>query len=82
LSQPYESLSCHTPFQRSIEHSRGNMNWHNLVPPSCLHELDFMIRYEIMHVLDHDPFVLDLYLFWIMMKHMGRCLGTILGWFY
>ena len=82
LSQPYESLSCHNPFQRWIEHSCGNMTWHNLVSPSCLHELDFMISYDTMHFLAHDLFVLDLSLVRFMMKNRGRCFDTILGWFY
>jgi hypothetical protein len=82
LSHPYESLSCHNPIQRWIEHSCRNVTWHDFVPPSRLHELDFMIDYDIMHVLAHDLFVLDLFLFWFMMKHRGRCFDTMLGWFY
>jgi hypothetical protein len=69
LSQPDESLPCHNPIQRWIEHSHENMTWHDFVPPSHLHELDFMISYDIMHALTHVPFVLDLCLFWFMMKH-------------
>jgi hypothetical protein len=58
------------------------MTWHNLVPPSCLHDLDFMINYEKMHVLYHDLFVFELSLFWFMMNNGGRYFGTMLGWFY
>ena len=60
----------------------GDSSLHDFVPPSHLHELDFIISYNIMHVLAHDLFVLDLYLFWFIMKHKGRCFDTILGRFY
>jgi hypothetical protein len=60
----------------------GDTSWHDFVPPSCLHELDIMISYDIMHALAHDLFVLNLSLFWFMMKHMGRYSNTMLGWFY
>jgi hypothetical protein len=82
LSQPDESLPCHNPIQRWIDHSCENMAWHNFVPPSHLHELDFMISYDIMTTLTHVLFVLDLFLLWFMMKHTGRCCDTILEWFY
>jgi hypothetical protein len=78
LSYPYESLSCHNPIQRWIEHSLGNMTWHNVAPPYCLHESDFMISFDTMHVLTHVIFVLDLSLCWFVIKHRGRCYGTML----
>jgi hypothetical protein len=46
-------------------------SWHDFVPPSYLHELDFMIMYDIMTSLTHVIFVLDLSLLWFMMKHGG-----------
>jgi hypothetical protein len=82
LSQPDESLPCHNPIQRWIEHSCATVTWHNLVPPSHLHELDFIISYDTMYALIHVPFVLDLCLFWFMMKHKGRCCDTMLAWLY
>jgi hypothetical protein len=54
----------------------------NCVPPSHLHELDFMIGNGIVSTLTHVPFVLDLSLFWFMLKHRGRYFDTMLGWFY
>jgi hypothetical protein len=33
-----------------------------------------------MHFLTHGIFVLDLSLFWFMMKHKGRYRGTLLDW--
>jgi hypothetical protein len=54
----------------------------NFVPPSHLRELDFMIGNGIMLALTHVHVVLDLYLFWFMMKHMGKCFDKMLGWFY
>jgi hypothetical protein len=41
-----------------------------------------MVSYDIMHVLAHDLFVVDLSLLWFIMKHMGGCFDTMLGWFY
>jgi hypothetical protein len=59
----------------------GDTSLHDFVPPSHLHELDFMISYGIVYV-QLMIFVLDLSLFWFMMKHRGRCFDTMLGWFY
>jgi hypothetical protein len=82
LSQPLEFLTFHDPFQRWIEHFSGDVTWHDFVPPSHLHELDFMISYDMMNVLTHVIFVLNLSLFWFMMKHRGRCYDVLLGWFH
>jgi hypothetical protein len=60
----------------------GDTSWHDFVPPSCLHELDFMISYDMMHALTHVIFVLNLSLFWFMMKHRGRYYDILLGWFH
>jgi hypothetical protein len=60
----------------------GDASLHDFVPPSRLHELDFMTSYGMMYVPTHDLFVLDLSLFWFMMKHKGRYFDTMLGWFH
>jgi hypothetical protein len=82
LSQPFQSLTSHDPFLRWIDHFSGRVTWHDFVPPSCLHELDFTISYNMMHALTHVIFVLDLSLFWFMMKHRGRYYEVLLGWFH
>jgi hypothetical protein len=82
LSQPLESLTFHDPFLRWIEHFPRSVTWHNFVPPSRLHELDFTISYDMMHDLTHVIFVLNLSLFWFMMKHRGRYYEVLLGWFH
>jgi hypothetical protein len=43
LSQSFEPLIFHDPFLRWIEHFPRSVTWHNFVPPSRLHELDFTI---------------------------------------
>ena len=63
LNQPSEPLIFHDPFLRWIEHSPRSVTWHNFVPPSCLHELDIRISDDVIHVLTHVMFVLDLSLF-------------------
>ena len=79
LSQYFEPLNFHDPFMRWIDHSPESMNWNDFVPPSYLHEIDFMISYDMMHALTHVIFVLDLSLFWFMMKHRGRYYKLLLG---
>jgi hypothetical protein len=59
----------------------GDTSQHDLVPPSRLRELDFMISYYMMYVLTHVIFVLNLSFFWFMMKHRGKCYEILLGWF-
>jgi len=82
LSQSIEPLTFHDPFLRWIEHSPESMTWHDFVPPSHLHELDFMIFDDTIHSLTHVIFVLNLSLFWFMMKNRGRYRQTLLGWFH
>jgi hypothetical protein len=53
-----------------------------LTPPSRLHELDFMTSDDTIHFLTHVNFVLDLSLFWFMMKHKGMYYEILLGWFH
>jgi hypothetical protein len=82
LSQSFEPLIFHDPFLRWIEHFPKSVTWHNFVPPSRLHELDFTISDDTIHFLTHVIFVLDLSLFWFMMKHRGRYYEILLGWFH
>jgi hypothetical protein len=79
-SQSPEPLTFHDPFLRWIEHSPESMYWDHFFPPTRLHELDFEISDDMIYVLTHDIFVLDLSLFWFMMKHKGRYRGTLLDW--
>jgi hypothetical protein len=39
-----------------------------------------MIGYGILSVPTHDLLVLDLSLFWFIIKKKGRCFDTMLGW--
>jgi hypothetical protein len=82
LSQSFEPLIFHDPFLRWIEHFPRSVTWHDFVPPSRLHELEFTIFDDVIHVLAHVFFVLDLSLFWFMMKHRGRFYVILLGWFH
>jgi hypothetical protein len=49
-----------------------------LSPPNRLHELDIGTFDDVMYFLTHDIFVLDVSLFWFMMKHKGRYQGALL----
>jgi hypothetical protein len=59
LRQPFDSLTSHDPFLRWIDRFSGRVTWHDFVPPSRLHELDFTTSYDIMHALIHVYFVLN-----------------------
>jgi hypothetical protein len=80
LSQSPKPWTFHNLFLRWIELSTKSMYWDHFVPPTCLHELDFVILDDLIHVLTHVIFVLYLSLFWFMMKHKGRYHGTLLDW--
>jgi hypothetical protein len=82
LSQSFEPLIFYDPFLRWIEHFPESVTWHNFVPPSCLHQLDFTISDDTIHFITHVIFVLNLSLFWFMMKHRGRYYEKLLGWFH
>jgi hypothetical protein len=82
LSQCSESLNFHDPFLKWIEYSPQRLTWHDFIPPTRLHELDFVISDDKIYILTHVIFVLDLSLFWFMMKHKGRYCGTLLDWFH
>jgi hypothetical protein len=74
LGQFFEPLIYHDPFLRWIEHFPRSVTWHNFVPPTRLHELDFTISDDVIHVLTHVIFFLNLSLFWCLMKYRGRLL--------
>jgi hypothetical protein len=57
---------------------------HDFIPIAHPHELDSMFGYGVMFVPAHDHFVLDIFLFWFIIKHKGRNfdLNEMLGWFH
>jgi hypothetical protein len=79
-SQSPEPFTFHNPFLRWIKHSPESMHWDHFFPPTRLHELDFEIFDDMIYILTHDIFLLDLSLFWFMMKHKGRYQGMLLDW--
>jgi hypothetical protein len=80
LSQFSEPCIFHDPFLDWIEYFSQRWTWQDFIPPTRLHELDSDFPDDMMYILTHDIFVLDLSLFWFMMKHKGRYQGTLLGW--
>jgi hypothetical protein len=80
LSRFSEPCIFHDLFLDRIECFSQRWTWQDFVPPTRLHELDFEIPDDVIYVLTHDIFVLDLSLFWFMMKHRGRYQGTLLDW--
>jgi hypothetical protein len=82
LSQFSEPLTFHDPFLKWIEHFPQRLTWHDFIPPTRRHELDFMVFDDMIHFLTHVIFVLNLSLFWFMMKHKGRYGGALLDWFH
>jgi hypothetical protein len=80
LSQFSEPCIFHDPFLKWIEYFPQRWTWQDFIPPTRLHELDFEIPDDMIYILTHDIFVLDLSLFWFMMKHKGRYRGTLLDW--
>jgi hypothetical protein len=82
LIQSFEPLIFYNPFMRWIEHFPKSVTWHNFVPPSHLHELEFMISDDEINFITHVIFVLGLSLFQFMMKHRGRYYEILLGWFH
>jgi hypothetical protein len=56
----------------------GDASLHDFVPPSLLHELDFMTCYGMMYIMNHGFFVLELSLFWFMMEKKGAYFDTML----
>jgi hypothetical protein len=80
LCQSSEPWTFHDPFLKWIKYFSFRLTWHGFIPPTHLHELDFVISDDMIYILTHDIFVLDLSLFWFMMKHKGRYRGTLLDW--
>jgi hypothetical protein len=80
-SSPFsEPCIFHDPFLDRIECSSQRWTWQYFIPPTRLHELDSDSFDDMMYILTHDIFVLDVSLFWFMMKHKGRYQGALLDW--
>jgi hypothetical protein len=80
LSRFSEPCIFHDPFLDRIEYFSQRWTWQDFIPPTRLHELDSDFSDDMIYILTHDIFVLDLSLFWFMMKHKGRYQGTLLDW--
>jgi hypothetical protein len=77
FSRPY---NFYDPFLKWIEYFPWRWAWQYFIPPTCLHKLELEISDDMIYVLTYVIFVLDLSLFWFMMKHKGRYHGTLLDW--
>jgi hypothetical protein len=77
FSEPY---TFHDPFLDRIECFSQRWTWRDFVSPTRLHELDPDFSDDMIYILTHDIFVLDVSLFWFMMKHKGRYQGALLDW--
>jgi hypothetical protein len=75
-----EPCIFHNPFLDRIECFSQRWTWQYFIPPTRLHELDSDSFDDMMYILTHDIFVLDVSLFWFMMKHKGRYQGALLDW--
>jgi hypothetical protein len=80
LSRFAEPYTFHDLFLDRIEYLFQRWTWQYFVPPTRLHELDVGTFDDMMYILTHDIFVLDVSLFWFMMKHKGRYQGALLDW--
>jgi hypothetical protein len=80
LSQFSEPCSPHDPFLKWVEYFPQRLTWQDFIPPARLHELELEISDDMMYALTHVIFVLDLSLFWFMIKHKGRYWGALLDW--
>jgi hypothetical protein len=80
LSHFSEPCNFHDPFLKWIEYFPQRWTWQDFTPPTCLHELDSDFFDNVIYIVTHDIFVLDLSLFWFMMKHKGRYQGTLFSW--
>jgi hypothetical protein len=69
LSRFSEPCSFHDPFLDRIEYFSQRWTWHDFLPPTRLHDLDSDFSDDMIYIMTHDIFVLDLSLFWFMMKH-------------
>jgi hypothetical protein len=75
-----EPSMFHDPFSDRIECLFQRWTWQDFIPPTRHHELDIGTFDNMMYILTHDMFVLDVSLFWFMMKHKGRYQGALLDW--
>jgi hypothetical protein len=80
LSRFSEPCTFHDLFLDRIKCFSQRWTWRDFVPPTRLHELEFGTPDDVIYVLTHDVFVLDVSLFWFMMKHKGRYQGALLDW--
>jgi hypothetical protein len=80
LSPFSEPCTFYDPFLDRIECFSQRWTWRDFIPPTRLHELDFEIPDDMICILTHDIVVLDVSLFWFMMKHKGRYQGALLDW--
>jgi hypothetical protein len=63
LSQFSGPCTSHDPFLKWIEYFLRRWTWQDFIPPTRLHELDFMTFDDMIYALTHVIFVLDLSLF-------------------
>jgi hypothetical protein len=75
-----EPCTFYDPFLDRNECFSQRWIWQYFDPPTRLHELDSDFSDDMMYILTHDMFVLDVLLFWFMMKHKGRYQGALLDW--
>jgi hypothetical protein len=75
-----EPCTFYDPFLDRIECFSQRWTWQYFDPPTRLHELDFEFPDDMTCILTHDISVLDVSLFWFMMKHKGRYQGALLDW--
>jgi hypothetical protein len=75
-----EPCTFYDPFLDRIERFSQRWTWQYFDPPTRLHELDADLFDDMMYTLTHDIFVLDVSLFWFMIKHKGRYQGALLDW--
>jgi hypothetical protein len=76
----YEPCISHDPVLDRIDYFSQRWTWRDFIPPTRLHELDSDFSDDMIYILTHDMFVLDVSLFWFMMKHKGRYQGALLDW--
>jgi hypothetical protein len=80
LSRFSELCISHNPFSKWIVYFPRRCTWQDSIPPTYLHELDFMTSDDIKYALTRVVFVFDSSLFWFMMKNKRRYCGTLLDW--
>jgi hypothetical protein len=80
LSQLSKPCIFHDPFLKWIECFPQRFTWKDFIPPTRLHEVDSDFFDDMIYIITHDTFVLNLSLFWFMMNQKGRYYGTLLDW--